>query len=152
MLWRDKVKLTQRMKIIKTRGAVINLEVLTLPYFSRVIAIFFPVPHHYADLFFLSLLFAAAITFNSVFCLTLPHSYFSMLLCGPCSQVHGLYNSLARWMVIYSSLAIGRFSHMMLLKVEWATLLVGVWNGTTLLGELFGNVYHRPEKCSLPSS
>lgn len=64
---------------------------------------------------------ALAITFNSVFCffcLTLQHNYFSMLLPRPHWKVHGLYNSLARCIIVYVNLAIGHFSHMMPLKME----------------------------------
>lgn len=96
---------------------------------------------------------AVAITFISAFCFfcfTLQYNYFSMLLCRPHNQVHGLYNSLVRCMIVYLNLAIGHLSHMVLLKMEWATLLVGVWNGTTLLGKQFGSMYHRPKKHSLP--
>lgn len=52
VLWRDKVKITQRMKMIKMGVAMINLEVLTLPHFSFHVSavVFSPVPHHYADL------------------------------------------------------------------------------------------------------
>lgn len=153
MLWREKVKLTERMKMVKTRRAVINLESSpwhTSPCMYINACFFFSFQFLIIMQTYYYFLFAVAITFNSVFCLTLLHDYFSMLLCRSHNQVHGPYNSLLSCMIIYSDFAIGHFSHMMLLKMEWATLLVGVWNGTTLLGKLFGNTYHRPEKCSLP--
>lgn len=55
MLWREKVKLTERMKMVKTRRAVINLESSpwhTSPcvYINACFFFFFFSSHHYADL------------------------------------------------------------------------------------------------------
>lgn len=88
------------------------------PYMS-MFPVVFPRLHHFMQTYFF--LYAVAITFDFVFCfffLTLQHNYFSMLLCKSHNQVHGLYNTLVRCMIVYLNLAIGHLSHMVLLKME----------------------------------
>lgn len=112
---------------MKTRGVVINPTVITLPYLvgMTVLRGWFGFSSDLILLLTFFFFYVMATTFNSVFCLTLQQNCFSMLLHRPRDQVHGLYNSLARCIMVYLTLVIGYFIHMDAIKNEISNTLSG---------------------------